>query len=330
MPGVQIDHEQWSKIESIVHELNQRNNQNYDKEQVLKFVIARGLHGLTPEMIVDNEQFQRRHNAVLHFKHGEAEVFVHMEKPDVAEVLSRLTPGRAFMLVVYGEANTGKTTFIRDLADAMEGRWDIIMADGNLDADFTAFSGAHPGLIIRDDADQEIIDAAWQDYSNNCGVILATVAPDLAAVTRRLYGSGRQGMAIEQFPASASGEPDNLRLSEETRERIIRNNPWTLRLTEDGERVIVPDAALRSTLDAQRKIAEMARMHGPDEGYVLVSGENCTGWQQYLDEPQQCAPGLVAFDAVGRAWITCGGDHFNGALAWLPVALSDEQDDSNG
>ncbi|MGP6467504.1 hypothetical protein, partial [Pantoea agglomerans] len=81
MPGVHIDHEQWSKIEAVVHELNQRNKQHYDKEQVLKFVITRGLQGLTADMIAGSKSFQRRHNAVLHFKHGEAEVFVHMEKP---------------------------------------------------------------------------------------------------------------------------------------------------------------------------------------------------------------------------------------------------------
>jgi len=70
------------------------------------------------------------------------------------------------------------------------------------------------------------------------------------------------------------------------------------------------------------RVAEAWRFeHGKaDDGVVLVYDGAAYGWKDCLRDPQHERPGAMAIDAAGSAWFADGGNDYDGAERWLPIA----------
>lgn len=55
-------------------------------------------------------------------------------------------------------------------------------------------------------------------------------------------------------------------------------------------------------------------------GVVLIWNERVTGWKNELRDPQQDVPGVLAVDTDGHVFVAEGGDDYNGAERWVPIA----------
>jgi hypothetical protein len=56
-------------------------------------------------------------------------------------------------------------------------------------------------------------------------------------------------------------------------------------------------------------------------GIVLVWQGAVYGWKNELRDPQHEQPGAFAVDSAGKVFIAEGGDPYNGAIRWSPLAL---------
>lgn len=55
-------------------------------------------------------------------------------------------------------------------------------------------------------------------------------------------------------------------------------------------------------------------------GVVLIWNERVTGWKDKLRDPRHDVPGVLAVDVDGRVFVAEGGDDYDGAERWVPMA----------
>lgn len=193
MPSKHIDAAQWDKIEEIALELTRTKNRMIKEGDVLKLVIEAGLKELTSESLTDRFEYQPRYNAFLHFEVGEASLSINLEKPGLEDVIESIHPGIPFVLTVYGNTNSGKTTFINEVVSSLKTKYDISVYD---DAD------------LPDNSDSEIngIVKAWQNYkAGNSSIIGLHASTSDVALKKVSQSFGGRSIAIEK--------PDELMLS---------------------------------------------------------------------------------------------------------------------
>lgn len=193
MPSKHIDAAQWDKIEEIALELTRTKNRMIKEGDVLKLVIEAGLKGLTSEALSDHFEYQPRYNAFLHFEVGEASLSINLEKPELEDVIESIYPDIPFVLTVYGNTNSGKTTFINDVVASLKTKYNISVYD---DADVHDNSDAGISGIVK----------AWQNYkAGNSSIIGLHASTSDAALKKVSQSFGGKNIAIEK--------PDEMKLS---------------------------------------------------------------------------------------------------------------------
>ncbi len=65
------------------------------------------------------------------------------------------------------------------------------------------------------------------------------------------------------------------------------------------------------------------------QGYIVITGDEVQGWGR-APRPESWVPGTVAIDPDGKAMIATGGNAYDGADNWEPIAqASQEQAEEN-
>jgi hypothetical protein len=64
------------------------------------------------------------------------------------------------------------------------------------------------------------------------------------------------------------------------------------------------------------------RERGHAGGVVVIFNGEVSGWMNELRDPQHWAPGCIAIDADGNAWLATGGNDYDGAARWTPTRQS--------
>jgi hypothetical protein len=74
-------------------------------------------------------------------------------------------------------------------------------------------------------------------------------------------------------------------------------------------------------MNAIKQAAAQYRQENPDHtgGVVLIWQGEAYGWKNELRDPQSERPGVYAVADDGRAWVSAGGDDYNGAQRWEAV-----------
>ena len=57
-----------------------------------------------------------------------------------------------------------------------------------------------------------------------------------------------------------------------------------------------------------------------DRGGVIIFNGNVQGWVDKLRDPQSWCPGCIAVDQEGNEWVATGGNDYDGAKEWTPLA----------
>lgn len=185
MPSKHIDAAQWEKIEELALELTRTKNRIIKEGDVLKLVIEAGLKGINAETISHHFDFQCRYSAFLHFEVGEASLDISLDKPDVKDVIENLYPGLPFVLTVFGNTNTGKSTFINQVAAALVKKYNITVYD---DADTLENCDTGISDIVR----------AWQNYkAGNSSIIAIHASTPDAALKKVALAHGGSDIFIE-------------------------------------------------------------------------------------------------------------------------------------
>ena len=65
---------------------------------------------------------------------------------------------------------------------------------------------------------------------------------------------------------------------------------------------------------------------GYEGGVVVVFKDQVGGWMNELRDPQSWEPGCIAVDVDGNQWVATGGNTYDGATSWEPVATSADED----
>jgi len=186
MPSKHIDAIQWKKIEEITLELTRTKNRMIKEGDVLKLIIEAGLKGIDTEAISHHFDFQPRYNAFLHFEVGDASLALSLDKPAIEDVIESLYPGLPFVLTVYGNTNTGKSTFINELTAALDKSYDITVYDN-------ADSGENVEIGKSD------IVRAWKNYkAGNSSIIGIHASTPDAALKKIVRAHGGPGFIIEK------------------------------------------------------------------------------------------------------------------------------------
>lgn len=56
-------------------------------------------------------------------------------------------------------------------------------------------------------------------------------------------------------------------------------------------------------------------------GLVVFHKGEAVGWVNELRNPERWEPGVIAMNADGQCWRATGGDAYNGAQHWQPLAV---------
>lgn len=180
MPTKHIDATQWATIEAMTLELARQKNATIKEGDVLKEVIAAGLEVLNFKGLSDRFEFQARYNAIIMCKlHHGGTASTSITVPSVATTAALLDGNEGFIVCVYGNTNTGRSTFAQALYDELNG------ADGRT-------------VNLYDDADHDAIRHGWADYKGGKGAIVVLQAGSQIKAMDGLYSTHRAMLILEE------------------------------------------------------------------------------------------------------------------------------------
>lgn len=194
MPTKHIDAGQWRKIEDLTLVVTRLNNNSVREGEMLKYIIERGLSGITAQQVSGHFVFQPRVNVVLiQSSASHSTITAHYERPTPDELLDVLDTARPYILCLYGKTGTGRSTLARQLTEKV--------------------AGGGTETVVFDDAGEAEVAAAWQDFRAGRRAVVVLAADNLMNANNQLFQL--------QSRTESTGEPPTLHVSADGQQRSV-------------------------------------------------------------------------------------------------------------
>lgn len=213
MPTKHIDAAQWDRIEAMTVDLVREKNVPIKEGDVLKEVIATGLEtlsGMNVNGLIDRFTYRARHSAILMSKlKPSGTATTQLSAPTAATAAALLEDSTAFIVCVYGNTNSGRSTFASALADTLN---------------------AANGLTVNlyDDASATEIRQAWADYETGRGAVVVVHQNSQIEAINTLYSTHRSILNLEDTPELSIDSGIPLALNTSLLKATMRSRPESI------------------------------------------------------------------------------------------------------